>query len=152
MGQNHKSQGHLDEILIQQKQAKIAVLVSELERRLKAVALGISRETFAALNDRSYSYVSQILNTNSEDAQRPFQVSLIPSLVEECPDRFVEEVINWFCDLCGFEHPARKKSLTPEEELEIYKRKIKEHRLEPLFDDIGASSTASKDVPEGHTK
>ena len=130
-----KSQGDLEEVVIQQKQVRIRVLAGELERRLKTVAHSIPRETFALVNDKSYSYVSEILNTNSEETQKPYQVKLIPSLITENPERFAEEVINWLCDLCGREHPQKKRELTPVEELALLKQKIKDHKLERLFED-----------------
>jgi len=134
-----KHQGEFEEVIIQQKQVRIKVLACELEKRLKAVALSIPREAFALVNDKSYSYVSEILNTNSEEGQKPYQVKLIPSLTTENPDKFTEEVINWLCDLCGREHPEKRKEMTPEEELRLLKRKIREHKLESIFEEaVGA--------------
>ena len=121
-----------EDIEIQQKQAKVRELASELDRRLKEVAHGIERKHLATLNDKSYSYISEILNTNGD--QKPFQVSLIPSLIIENPDAFKRVIIDFLCELIGHKAPEKKKELCPEEELAIIKQKIEEHGLAKIFD------------------
>ncbi|OGW08938.1 MAG: hypothetical protein A2W75_06830 [Nitrospinae bacterium RIFCSPLOWO2_12_39_15] len=121
------------DIEIQQKQAKIKELASELEKRLKSVAHAINRDEFANLNGKSYSYISEILNSNNEDGQKPFQIKFIPSLIVEKPEIFKAEIIDFLCELCGYESPEKKKTLTTEQELALLKRKIKEHGLEKIF-------------------
>jgi len=122
------------DVEIGEKQARIKILSAELERRLKAVALSIDRQIFSAVNDKSYSYMSEILNTNNEDAAKPYQVKFIPSLTIENPKRFKEEVIDFLCELCGYSSPEKKKDLTPEEELTLIKKKIQDHGLQKIFD------------------
>ena len=122
------------DIEIQQKQAKIRELAAELDRRLKAVAVGIERKHLATLNDKAYSYISEILNSNNEAQQKPFQLSLVPSLILENPEAFKTEIIDFFCELCGHESPEKKRILTPVDELAALRRKIKEHGLEKVFE------------------
>ena len=124
------------DIEIQEKQAKVKAMAAELDKRLKAVAYSIERHLFATLNDKSYSYINEILNTNNEESQKPFQVKFIPSLIIEQPNKFKEEVIDFLCEMAGYESPEKKRDLTPEEELTLLKNKIKEHGLEPLFKEV----------------
>lgn len=121
------------DIEIQEKQARIRTVAAELDRRLKAVALTIDRQRLATLNDKSYSYISEILNTNNEDGQKPFQVKYIPSLLVEKPEEFKTLIVDFFCELTDHFPPEKKTPLTPEEELRAYKKIIKEHGLEPIF-------------------
>lgn len=127
----------LRDVEIQEKHGRARALAAELDRRFKAVALGIDRDEFAAINDRSYSYMSEILNTNNEDGQKPFQAKFIPSLIIESPDAFKEQVIDFLCELAGYKPPEKKSPLSAEEELALYKRKIRERGLEVLFKDLG---------------
>lgn len=122
-----------EDIELQAKQARLKAAGHELDRRCKAVALSLNRSELAAVNDLSYSYISEMLNTNNEQKQKPWQMSLIPSLAVENPERFAEEVLFFLCDLCGREYPEKKRDLTVEEELTAYKRIIKDRGLEPLF-------------------
>lgn len=126
------------DIELQEKQARAQAMAAELDRRLKAVALTMDRQTFATLNDKSYSYISEILNTNSEAGQKPFQIKFMPSLFIEKPEVFKEIVIDWLCDLIDHNHPEKKKRLTPEEELALYKKLIRDKGLDPLFKDVAA--------------
>ena len=121
------------DIEIQEKQGRIKALAAELDRRLKAVAFSIDRHEFATLNDKSYSYIAEILNTNNEDGQKPFQVKFIPCLITENPEKFKEEVIDFLCELAGYISPEKKRNLTPADELNLIKQKIKAHGLEALF-------------------
>lgn len=126
-----------DDVEVSRKQAEAKSLASELDRRLKAVALSIDRHKLAAINDKSYSYISEILNTNNEEGQKPFQTKFIPSLIIENPDKFKSEVIDYLCELAGYASPEKKREMTPEEELALLKKKIKEHGLEPIFKEVG---------------
>lgn len=120
------------DVEIGEKQARVRALAAELDRRLKTVALSLDRQNFAAINDKSYSYISEILNTNCEDS-KPFQVKFIPAEIIEAPDVFKREVIDFLCELCGYSSPEKKKDLTPEQELAEIKQRIKAHGLETLF-------------------
>ncbi|HDZ62535.1 MAG TPA: hypothetical protein ENH40_05260 [Nitrospirae bacterium] len=126
----------LKDIDIPEKRARAEELAAELDRRLKAVALQSDRNTIAAINDKSYSYFSDILNTNNERAQRPFQVKFIPSLLIENPEKFKEEVIDFLCEICGYEPPEKKRKLEAEEKLNLIERRIENHGLEKIFEDI----------------
>lgn len=121
------------DVEISEKQARVKALAAELDRRLKAVALSLDRQNFAAINDRSYSYISEILNTNCEDSAKPFQVKFIPAEIIEAPEAFKRDVLDFLCDLCGYEHPEKKRDMTPEEELRQLKDQIKQHKLEKVF-------------------
>jgi hypothetical protein len=127
------AQGEFDDILIEQRQLRTKLLAGELDKRLKGVALGIDRHRLALINDKSYSYISEILNTNSEETQKPFQVKLIPSLIIEAPDRLMTEVVGWICDLAGYAAPEKKRVMSTEEELMIIKKKIALHGLQAIF-------------------
>ncbi len=129
-------QMNIRDIEIQEKQGRIKAMAAELDRRLKAVALAIDRQVFAVLNDRSYSYISEILNTNNENGQKPFQTKFIPSLILENPEKFKIEIIDFLCDLAGYESPEKKRKMTSDEELRMLKRKIYEHGLEPVFREV----------------
>lgn len=122
-----------NDVEIQEKQARIRFLAAEVDRRLKAVALTVDRHRLATLNDKSYSYISEILNTNNEDGQKPFQIKFIPSLLIERPEEFKSQVIDFLCELTGYLPPKKKSLLTPEEELCLYRKIISEHGLEPIF-------------------
>ena len=126
----------LKDVEISEKKARAESLAADLDRRLKVAALAADRGTIAAINDKTYSYMSDILNTNNENNQRPFQVKFIPSLIIENPKVFKEEVIDFLCDLCGYETPEKKKHLSDEEKIIKLERRIKQHGLEKLFDDI----------------
>jgi hypothetical protein len=130
----------LKDVEVQEKQGRARALAAELDRRLKAVALGLDRHDFAAINDKSYSYMCEILNTNNEDGQKPFQAKFIPSLIIESPEAFKEQVIDFLCELTGHKPPEKKSPLSAEEELELIKRKIKSHGLEALFRDLGGGA------------
>lgn len=123
----------LSDVEIQEKAARAHALGQELERRIKAVAHGIERKRLAALIDRSYSYVNEMLNTNSEQSQKPWQIVFSGALLVEAPDLFVEMVMTFVAEVCGYEVPRKKRPLTPEEELRELWEKIRAHRLEGLF-------------------
>ncbi len=123
------------DVEIGEKQARVKALHAELDRRLKFVGNAIDRHTFAAINDKSYSYMGGVLNTNNEEAAKPFQISFIPAEIIESPELFMKEVVNFLTDLCGYEpSPGKKSKLTPEQELKALKDKIKNHGLEKLFE------------------
>jgi len=124
------------DVEIGEKQARVKVLATYIQRRLKAAALSIDRHTFAAINDKSYSYISDIVNTNNEDGSKPFPVNFIPAEIIEAPDVFMKEVWNPIAELCGHQpSPGKKSPLSAEEELKELKAKIRAHGLEKVFDE-----------------
>jgi len=123
------------DIEMAEKQAQVKLLAADIQRRLKATGLGIDRHTFAAINDKSYSYISEILNSNNEDGSKPFPANFIPTEIIEVPDLFMKEVWNPIAELCGHQpSPGKKRGLTAEEELSEIKEKIVTHGLEKIFD------------------
>ncbi len=118
---------------IQELMTRAKTLAGELDRRLKEVAYGIDRKDLAAVNDLSYSYISEILNTNGD--QKQIRTSMIPSLALLAPDRFVE-ALGFLCEIAGYNPPKKKNPLTSEQELTRVKRRIRERGLEPLFEDL----------------
>lgn len=123
----------LSDIEIQEKQARIKVIAAELDKLYKGVALSMDRPHFATLIDKSYTYVNDILNTNNEEGQKPFQAYMIAALIVETPKLFTEMVLSYINNLCNLKAPEKRSELTPEEELKFIKNKIKAHGLEPLF-------------------
>lgn len=132
MGERERQLGFRD-LEIQEQMIRCCTLAADLDRRLKDVAYSIDRKDLAMVNDISYSYLSEMLNTNGD--QKPFKTPMIPSLLLLAPDLFAQEVLGPLCDLAGYEMPEKKRLLTPEEELKKLKRRIREHGLEPLFKD-----------------
>ena len=133
----------IEHIEIEEKQAKVKVLCSELEKRFKAVALGIDRNKFAAINNKSYSYVSEILNTNTpedlgddEKRRKQFPQSFVAASIIENPEKFMEEVVNFLCDFLGYDYPKKKSPFTAEEELEYIKEIIRERKLQTIFPEV----------------
>lgn len=125
----------LNDVEMSQKQAKVRALAQELDRRLKYVANSIERKHFAAICDKTYGYMGNVLNTNNPEAAKPFQVDFIPAEIIESPDLFMKEIWNPVAEWCSYKPSAGKQSkLTPEQELEAIKNKIHEHGLEKIFD------------------
>jgi len=119
---------------IKEKATRTKALAAELDRRFKGVAHSLDRQDLASILDVSYSYLSEILNTNGE--QKPFKCHHIPALILENPDLFINEVIGFLCEIAGYYPPLKRKALTPEEELEKITKRIHQHGLESLFADI----------------
>lgn len=121
-------QGSIYEIAIEQERVKNEVLAKDFERLLKEVALAVDSNRLANVNGKSYQYVRMILNTNGD--QRPFPLEFVPSLISCAPELFAEKILNWLCDLCEREHPEKRRTLTPEEELKLLKIKLKDMKLD----------------------
>lgn len=127
-------QGTFEEIEIAEKVAKAKALGCERERRLKGVALSIDRKTLATILDVSYSYLSDVLNTNNEAGQKPIPHKWHGAIMLLAPEKYMQEVATFDEDVCGYDHPDKKRDLTPEEELKAIKEKIKKHGLESIFE------------------
>lgn len=122
------------DIEIGEKQTRSKALADDLQRRLKATAITINRNEFSAVVDKAYTTVSGVLNTNSEKAE-PFPTNWIPAVILENPDLFMTEVWNTVAAWCGYKpSPGKVSKLTPEQELESLKKKIKDHGLEKIFE------------------
>lgn len=109
-------QGEIRDVLVAQEQARVEALQAELDRRCKSVAGSIDSEDLATLNNVTYQAVRKMLNTNGD--QSCFGLKYVPSIAIRAPERFAEEVLFFLCDLCGREHPDKKRDLTPVERLE----------------------------------
>ena len=107
----------------------------DLEMRLKIVGRAIDRKDFCQVADLSPSYASEILN-GSPDGKR-FHVGLIPVLAALIPDLFIQEVIAPLCELAGYSQPIKKRALTAEEELDRVLRIVRDHGLQPVFQQHG---------------
>lgn len=118
-----------------ENQAKIKYLNDYSQRVWKEVAR-TNRKEFAALNDISISYAGEILNTNDEGNSKPVQEKMIPSLMIVNPNLFKTLYLDFSLDFLGYDPARTKRKLLPEEELARIKRRIKEHKLTPLFEDI----------------
>ena len=124
----------LDDAVLAQKQAHIQSIAQELDRRCKCVALSIGRSETAVLLDRSVTYLNEMLNSNNEQIQKPWQLKYVPALIIGNRELFISEVLNYLNELAGCEPSQNKKLLTPEQELSALKNKIRAHGLETIFD------------------
>lgn len=119
------------------KQQRVTDIDLELQRRIKATALSVDRNTFADATGKAYSTVAEILNTRADVRLAPTQ--FIAANIVEAPELFIAEVINYLLELVECE-PAKKKpapkkqTKTPEEQLAEIKKQIHSHGLEKLFD------------------
>lgn len=137
-------QGTLEDIAIQEKHVRAMTYGHEWENLLKTVARSIDRKTLAAVLGTSYTNLSDHLNGNrpvNGDAANAKPAPHWPSnwtgaLFLLAPDVFMEEAGKFAVDICGYDHPEKKRTLTPEEELKALRAQIKAHGLEPLFKDI----------------
>lgn len=80
---------------------------------------------------REEPQVRDALNGNG----KYFSATWLPVVLQKAPIA-AGKLINLFCDLASFEHPEPKTDLTPEKELELYKKKVSEHGLQTLFKDL----------------
>jgi len=120
-----------DDMELKSIQAQVEVMAAELDRRRKDVAYCIGRKRFGLIIDKAPSYVNEILNTNG--LQKKFQPEMEPALIIENPDKYAEQVINYLCDMTGYEHPQKKAKKPPEEELRELKKALKAKGLDPAF-------------------
>ena len=119
---------------LQERATRNKVLAAELDRRFKSVGHSVDRQDLAAILDVSYSYLSEILNTNGE--QKRFKSHHIPALVLENPDLFMVEVVGFLCEVAGYKPPEKKRTLPAEEERDNLLKKIRQHGLERIFEEV----------------
>jgi hypothetical protein len=129
-------QGTFEDIELQEKITRARVTGCERERRLKGVALTIDRKTLSAYLDVSYSYVSEVLNTNNEAGQKPMPTKWHGAIMLLAPERYMSEVAAFDEDVCGYEHPPKKRQLTVKELFEKVVERIDQCHIEKLFEDI----------------
>jgi hypothetical protein len=130
-------QGHTDDLFLEQKVLRNAILAGEYDRRCRNVAYTIPRERLATLCGVSYSYLGDVLNTNVEsERQKPWQHKWDVVLAQEAPHAYTEEILDWLCELAGREKTVPKRLLTPEERLMLMLERIKQRGLDPLFTDL----------------
>jgi|GEM_PF-6093124 len=135
MGHTSTANNLHGDIFVQQQVVENKALAEQFDRHCKEVAESIDSKDLAAANDVTYAYIRKMLNTNS--AQSPMQMDIIPSLARMNPDKFAETVLRFLCDLCGREVPEKKRSMTPEEELKIIRLKMKSSGLTALLKEWG---------------
>jgi len=105
-----------------------------LERLCREIASAVKREDMARDLDISYSYFSEILNSNGD--QKSFKLWMIPALTAS--PKF-HDLINFLCDIAKpvREHPRIKPVKTAEEELTELKQAIVNRGLESVFEKDG---------------
>ena len=64
--------------------------------------------------DKSYSYISDILNTNQEG--KPYALYLLIAVSTINPDLFRENILKFLSDISNSEPPRKKREMTNEEE------------------------------------
>jgi len=122
----------LKEIEIAEMQARVKSVSCAFERLCKEISRGLNRHDLADSVDRSYSYISDILNTNQDG--KPFTMYLLIATCLINPDMFRDNILKFLNELAGCYPPKKIRPLTADEELRLIKRKIKEHGLEPIFE------------------
>lgn len=130
-GGNMETQLSFEDMELKTIQAQVEVMAAELDRRRKDVAYCVGRKRFGLIIDKAPSYVNEILNTNG--LQKKFQPEMEPALIAENPDKYVELVVNYLCDLCGYQHPEKKAKKPPEQELRELKKALKQKGMDVLF-------------------
>jgi len=105
------------------------------EKILAILEEGIHKEIgfkeFCYLIRKEEKQIRDALNGNN----KYFSVTWLPIFLQRAP-MAAGKLIRLFCDLASLEHPEPKTELTPEKEVELYKRKIREHGLQPIFKDL----------------
>lgn len=123
-------QGTFEEVEIAQKVVKARALGCEREKRLKGVAAAIDRKMLAATLELSYTYVSDVLNSNNEAGQKPIPHKWHGAIQMLAPDLYMKEVASFDEDVCGYQHPEKKRPLTPEEENRMFRQGLKDMKLD----------------------
>jgi predicted translin family RNA/ssDNA-binding protein len=121
-------QGELKDVLIAQEQARVKALADELDRLCKEVAYSVDRTELANANDVTHQAMSKMLNSNG--GQSEWGLKYVPSLALKAPDKFAETVLFFLENLCGRDHPDKKRDLTPEEELKQLKQTLREMQMD----------------------
>lgn len=107
------------------------------EKILSILEEGIHKEigfkTFCYLVRKEEKQIRDALNANN----KYYSITWLPVFLQKAP-LAGRKLINLFCDIASLEHPEPKRELTVEEELALYKRRIKEHNLELIFKNMGA--------------
>jgi hypothetical protein len=127
------NQGTFEELAVQEQAGKAKAFGAELERRLKGVAAGIDRKHLAAVCDVSYSYMSEVLNSNNEDHQKRWQICFTGALMVLAPDLLAQEALDFVLEVIGRKPSEEKPRMSAEEELRLLKEKIAKHGLEAIF-------------------
>ncbi len=134
------------EIVIQAGAARTKALAAELDHDAKEAARGCDRQLLASYLDLSYSYLSEVLNTNGEG--KPFKLGMLAGLAELDPKALVEKFITPLLDHCGYEPPVPRAMLTTEQELQRIKERIRAHKLESVL----LTDTPPEESPSGRIR
>jgi hypothetical protein len=98
---------------------------------LAIVEQGVHRiglKEFGFLIQKEASQLRDAFNHNG----KYFSVTWLVTFIRNDPQG-ATEFINYCCELAGKNIPEDRREMTVEEELEFYKRRIREHGLQPLF-------------------
>lgn len=120
------------EVEISQLQAQVKIMTEEFERICKEAGRSVNRNDLAASVDKSYSYISDILNTNQDG--KPFTLYLLIATCLLNKNIFRDAILGFLNEIGECYPPKKIRPLTAEEELREIKQKIKEHGLEPIFE------------------
>jgi len=120
----------IKDIEIAELQARVKAHSEEFEHICRIAARSVNRHDLSAAVDKAYSYVSDILNINDG---KNFPLYLLTAICLMNPEIAREMILGFLAKITNSETPQKKKLLTPEEELSIIKRKIREHGLDPIF-------------------
>jgi hypothetical protein len=99
-------------------------LLSVIEQGVHRIGL----KEFAFIIQKEPSQLRDAFNQNG----KYFSVTWLATFFRSDPQG-ATEFINYCCQLAGKEIPEDAREMSPEEELDFYKRKIREHGLEPIF-------------------
>lgn len=112
-------------------QAEIKSIYEEFDIICKSASREIDRTLFSAIVNKSYSTVSDILNSNEKGGSYPVIYLIATAIL--IPDRFRETILEFLAYISNSQPPEKKKALMPEEELKILKQRIRDHKLESIL-------------------
>ncbi len=124
----------LKEVEIAELQTRVKTVTEAFERTCREIARATNRHDLSAAVDKSYSYVSDILNTNQDG--KPFTLYLLIATCLLNKDLFRDSILKFLNELADCYPPKKIRPMTAEDELRLLKRKIKEHGLEPIFENL----------------
>lgn len=129
-------QGTFDDIMVEERALRYKRLSFDYEQKCKEVAGTIKRDRLAALCNVTYSYMSDVLNSNDPEHQKQWQHKWDIVLAQERPDEYRTIVLSFLAELSNSEKPEKKRKMTPEEQLLLLKRVIYDKGLDSIFKDV----------------
>lgn len=91
------------------------------------------------MNVKNRTYVDQIAGGHVKvPAKRAKEIERatlgrVPAKILR-PDIF--DVGTWLAEVCGYEKAKKKLPMTPEQQLEEIRKKVREHKLDSIFKDV----------------